>query len=119
MPVSDSDKKAQALGELGRLIDIRANVAAELRVQARVARKAGNKTRASKLSSLAIRLNQQNFRILHARRKLHAAVSVGPALKRMKKITAAAVEVETALRNNADLLKKAKKLVKIIIRLSV
>jgi hypothetical protein len=115
--MSSDDQKA-TLKQLDQLILIRARMAGLLRSEAKARRKAGDQSHASALSRQATRLNQQNFRILHTRRKLQATESLNDALNKLRAITADAQRVEADLRQGAELLASAATLVQIITRLS-
>lgn len=115
--MSDAERQ-EALQHLEALVRIRARTAARLREDAKAARQAGDQATASALAREAIKLNQQNFRILHVQRKLRAEVAVNAALEKMRTIASDAREVEEQIRRGAELLGQARTLVQIIVRLS-
>lgn len=117
MIMSDAERQ-EALGHLDALVRIRAATAAQLREDAKAARKAGDQARASAQAREAIRLNQQNLRILHVQRKLRTEVAVNATLQKMRTIASDARAVEEQIRSGAELLGQARTLVQIIVRLS-
>ena len=111
-------EREAALANLDEVVRIRATTAKKLREEAKAARQAGDQAKASALAREATGLNQQNFRILHVRRKLRAGASVQESLQKLRAITREAAEVEEQIQRGAELLERARTLVQIIVRLS-